>query len=416
MVKRALLIAFHYPPVKGSSGVQRALKFSTYLAENGWECDVLTVWPRAYEQSAPDELADIPGHIEVNRAIAFDAKRHLSLFGSYPQFLALPDRWATWQFDAVRRGAQMIRRKNHQVLWSTFPIATAHTISLKLAHKFGLPWVADCRDSMTEEDYPRDPHLFRSMRALENKIVHAADAVTFTAPGALRMYAQRYPDVPPRRWRVIQNGYDENAFAGLTPRTGGRSPDAPLVLVHAGLLYPSERDPLPFFRAVQSLKSNGILDSNPLRIVLRATGHDEHYVPILKDLGIDDVVRLEPGVPYRDALQEMLLADGLLLFQAANCNHQIPAKLYEYMRAGRPVLALTDSAGDTAALLRDSGYDHVCQLDDAQGIERQLTAFIQAVRDGTSTTPAAQAQAYSRRAQTTGLAALFDELTHTADK
>jgi hypothetical protein len=42
-MKRALLIAYHYPPARGSSGLQRTLKYSRYLRDSGWYCDVLTV-------------------------------------------------------------------------------------------------------------------------------------------------------------------------------------------------------------------------------------------------------------------------------------------------------------------------------------------------------------------------------------
>jgi hypothetical protein len=65
------------------------------------------------------------------------------------------------------------------------------------------------------------------------------------------------------------------------------------------------------------------------------------------------VVLLAPALPYREALRETMDVDGLLVFQAANCNHQIPTKIYEYFRTRRPILALTDPSGDTAAALRE---------------------------------------------------------------
>ena len=86
--------------------------------------------------------------------------------------------------------------------------------------------------------------------------------------------------------------------------------DGPLTLLHAGILYPSERDPRAFFRALSEMKKSGQLGRRGVRVILRATGHDEYYRPILRENGIEDVVELAPGVPYREALQEMLLADG----------------------------------------------------------------------------------------------------------
>ena len=74
MNKRVLLIAYHYPPLRGSSGIQRALRFSQYLREFGWEPIVLTAHPRAYQDKSEDLLADVPPGVIVERAFALDRK------------------------------------------------------------------------------------------------------------------------------------------------------------------------------------------------------------------------------------------------------------------------------------------------------------------------------------------------------
>ena len=81
MVKRALLIAYHYPPIKGSSGLLRTLKFSRYLKDCGWEPIVLSVHPRAYLNTSMDQLSDIPSDIIVHRAFGLDSARHLAIGG-----------------------------------------------------------------------------------------------------------------------------------------------------------------------------------------------------------------------------------------------------------------------------------------------------------------------------------------------
>jgi glycosyltransferase involved in cell wall biosynthesis len=131
--------------------------------------------------------------------------------------------------------------------------------------------------------------------------------------------------------------------------------------------------------------------------------------------GIADIVEIAPALPYRAALAEMLAADGLLVLQAANCNEQVPAKLYEYLRAGRPVLALTDAAGDTAALMRAAAIDTVAALDDADAIAQALQRFIALARSGRAplATPAF-VSAQARQARTAQLAALLDEVAAEA--
>ena len=184
-----------------------------------------------------------------------------------------------------------------------------------------------------------------------------------------------------------------------------------MVLLHSGLLYPSERDPSAFFAALRALKQTKRIDARTLRVVLRATGHDAHYRQALAEQGLDDIVFLEPAIPYRDALAEMLAADGLLIFQAANCNHQIPAKIYEYLRARRPMLVLTDAAGDTAAVVRAAGIDTIAPLDSAVAIERALVDFMERARAGRAPIATdAEIARHSRRAGAAELARLLDSL------
>lgn len=412
-MRRVLIVAFHYPPVAGSSGVQRTLKFSTYLRDHGWEPTILTVMPRAYEKVTEGQLAEIPPGMRVERAFALDSGRHLSLWGHFPARLGMPDRWCSWWPDGVRRGLKIIRQERPDVIMSTFPIATAHMIARTLQRTSGLPWLADFRDHMTDPDYPPDPAIWRFNRRLESDTVHTCAKAIFTTRGALQMYAERYPELPASRWGIVENGFDEDNFrdaerAGQSaPRTG----TGPLRLLHSGILYPHERDPRCFFAAVAQLKAAGVLHADRVRIVLRATASDAVYRPMLVQAGIDDIVELAPAIGYRQALQEMLDADGLLLFQAAMANQQIPAKLYEYMRAGRPILALTDPAGDTAAAMRAARTGLVCDLADTQDIAARLAAFVQGIREGTvKGTDRAMADLHSRRARTAELTAHLDAL------
>ena len=182
-----------------------------------------------------------------------------------------------------------------------------------------------------------------------------------------------------------------------------------MTLVHSGLLYPSERDPSAFFDALSELRRAGRLSATGLRVILRASGNEASYRSALRDRGIQDLVDLAPPVPYAEALVELLRADGLLLFQASNCNHQIPAKLYEYFRARRPIFAMTDPVGDTATALRSAGIDTVVALDSKEAIGRGLLAFLDAVRANRAPLASAtEIERHSRRARTRELASLLE--------
>ena len=157
VVKRVLMVAYHFPPMSVSSGIQRTLRFAQYLPEFNWEPVVLTAHPRVYSGVSPASLAEVPPRLQVRRAFALDAARHLSLRGAYPQWLAVPDRWSSWWLGAVPAGLALARQWKFDVIWSTYPIATAHLIAYTLHRLTGIPWVADFRDPMAQPGYPANP-------------------------------------------------------------------------------------------------------------------------------------------------------------------------------------------------------------------------------------------------------------------
>jgi glycosyltransferase involved in cell wall biosynthesis len=408
-MKKVLIVAYHFPPQAESSGYLRSLKFCRYLPEEGWQPRVLTVDPRAYERTNPSQLNEIPASVRVDRVFALDTQRHLAFRGHYPRALALPDRWVSWCLGAILSGYRTIRREKCDVILTTFPIASAVLIGWILHRLTGTPWVADFRDSMTEPDYPRDRSTWRVYRWLEQKTVRDASRLIFTASSAVRMYLERYPDLPRDRCSLIPNGYDEEDFRNLLP--GPTVESQSLRLVHMGLLYPIERDPKPFFRAVSQLRRDGKLDAARVQIELRASGYESSYEPMIRAEGIEDLVHLLAPLPYRDALQNSANADGLLLFQAACCDHQIPAKVFEYLRLAKPILALTSHTGDTAALLRQTGGATIVDSADWQAIYRELPEFLKAAEAHTHPRPdPGLIERYSRKAQAQKLANLLNQL------
>jgi glycosyltransferase involved in cell wall biosynthesis len=410
MVKRVLMVAYHYPPFLGSSGIQRTLKFSQYLPQYDWEPVVLTVHPRAYANTTDDQIGEISDQVTVHRAFALDTSRHLSIMGRHLRMLALPDRWVSWWFGAVPAGLRLIRKYRPDVIWSTYPIATAHLIGLTLHRLTEIPWVADLRDPMTDEDYPSNRLTKRVYEWIERAtITHCTKAIC-TTPGTVRLYQGRFPHIPTSRFGLIENGYDEENFAQAPGgRHGGDMSDRPFVLVHSGVIYPSERDPTHLFQALATLSEQGRISAQNFKLILRAAGHDEYLTKLINEHRIGPLVCLAPPIPYRDALCEMLSVDGLLVLQASNCNNQIPAKIYEYLRAQRPILALTDPQGDTAAALKNAGISTIARLDSKKEIMDSLVHFLGLARRNEA--PIASLDkvlANSRQSRSIELARTFD--------
>ena len=246
------MIAFHFPPLSISSGIHRTLSFARHLLGAGWQPIVLSASPRAYENVSAAHVDPIPRQVIVERAFALDTARHLAVFGRYPAVLARPDRWASWWFGGVFAGLRLVRKYRPTAIWSTYPIATAHTIAATLSRLSGLPWIADFRDPMAQEGYPSDLKTRASFRRIEERALRSSAYAVFVAPGAARMYSRRYPDIPTERFKVIENGYDEEAFRVAEAAAAERKPLNPgsVTLLHSGIVYPSERDPAMLFEAL----------------------------------------------------------------------------------------------------------------------------------------------------------------------
>ncbi|HEY7870585.1 MAG TPA: glycosyltransferase [Methylomirabilota bacterium] len=380
-MKSVLMVAFHYPPCAGTSGVHRTLSFSRYLPRHGWRPLVLSAHPRAYERRSDGQLGRIPDDAVVRRAFALDTGRHLSLRGRYLRSLALPDRWITWWLGAVPSGLRLLRAHRPAVIWSTYPLATTHLVALTLHRLTGTPWVADFRDPMTDVDYPPDPSVRRRYAWIERQVVCRAARLVFTTESARRMHLERHPSLDPARCLVIPNGYEEDDFRAIS--SAAAPPAAgPFRLLHSGVVYREERDPLPLLRALGRLKAEGIISPETLQVDFRDPGNEAEYRAIIQSLGLAAIVRLLPNTSHGPALLEGAAASALLLLQGPSCNAQIPAKTYEYLRLRKPILALTPEGSDTAAVLAECGGATRVDPGDEDAIHAALPAFVGAVRRG----------------------------------
>jgi len=406
-----LMVAFQFPPFSGSSAVQRTLRFVRYLPEFGWTPLVLTAHPRAYEQASYDQLDQIPSNTIVKRAFSLDVARHLGIMRRYPARLARPDRWRLWGPPAIFAGLRMIRKYRPDALWSTFPIPTAHVIGKSLRERSRLPWIADFRDPMVQPNDPDDAALWRAYEKVERETIAESQLNVFTTDGTCQLYRSRYPERPRSAFAVVENGYDEDVFESIerdhVPRREPR-----LLLLHSGAIYPLERDPTQFFLALREFVSRESASSAPLHVRLRASGHDREIRKLINETGVGQSVELAPSVPYREAISEMLGADALLVLQAGQVKTQVPAKVYEYLRARRPILALTDPDGETGRLLRRAGVRHIAPIDSKDAIVSALQELVRSVRTRTAALPDEECvRLASRRRRAGELAALLNRIS-----
>lgn len=352
--KRILMVALDFPPCK-SAGVQRTLKFAQYLQEFGWEPIILTVNESAHEVT--DDSQKVPHGIKhIYRSFSFNASRDFSIKGKYLGITKVPDRWWSWRFTAVPLGKKLIDTLSPDVIWSTYPISTAHNIAHKLAKYSGLPWIADYRDPVYTRYDPSGGNYSFIAHGIERKTLTQANGVVFTTQQASILYQSLYPDLPLRKFHVIENGYDEGNFHHLNGEisdieSGNEIVNDRFTLLHSGAIYQRGRNPSGLFRALSILKSQNVINKNNFKLVFRGVSSAGVFESQLAPLDIEDLVEFLPPVNYIESLDEMMASSALLIIQGGLFCNQVPGKLYEYIRTGRPILAYCPMGSATGQAL-----------------------------------------------------------------
>jgi glycosyltransferase involved in cell wall biosynthesis len=379
---RVLIVSFYFPPA-GGGGVQRVLKLCAHLPELGIDVDVLAPDDPKWGALDPGLAADIPAATVVHRAryrgpshATTPAARLAAAHGARAlgvraallgRRVLLPDPEITWFADAVRAGTRAVRERAIDVVLSTSPPNSVHVIGAAIARRGGVPHVADFRDSWLANPHRRyERRSVRAKSAVEARIARAAlrrvAAVSAVTPAIAEEAAALAP--AGTGVRVVANGCDFDEFDGLEYVRGER-----MRIVHAGSFF-GRRTPRPFLAALAAL-----LRARPdLAGRLQAAFLGE-LRPADRDwalgLGLGDALALEGFRPHAEALAGMRAADVLLLLVPRADGRGlsvVSGKVYEYLAAERPILALVPPEGDAATLLRDTGSAWIADPDDEGGI------------------------------------------------
>ncbi len=427
-MKRILLISYYFPP-SGGAAVQRVLKFARYLPDFGWLPTVLTVDPNhaAFPSIDASLLNELPPQVDVIRTKAWDpftlysqvqGKRREEVikvgyidgdtwFKGIAKWLRgnvfLPDARVGWVPFASRVAKRLLKEMRFDAIMTTGPPHSCHLIGMALKNISGCPWVVDMRDPWVEIYY-RD-QMFEGFVArkiqthLEKKVLGTADAVISVSNYLGERLLRR---APIQYYETIPNGFDptEVMKCSVSPTKG-----IPLKIAYVGT-YNLRRHSDAFVLALQEFR-----DIIPVEVHLvgkidqdAIEEYHKHKIPL-------KVVEFLPhgeAMAYMNSVDILLLALPNILSDDSLGN--ISAKVFEYIAARRPILALGPVDGDLAHLLNETRTGEIFDHKDKDGILTFLKQCIESRGKPWKIDEVAIAK-YERRRLTGRLANLFDRLS-----
>ena len=384
---KVLLVTRHFPP-GGGGGVQRPLKFATHLPALGIETHVLA--PDVPGSLPADAELELPTQAWIHRvryvgpragrpAERLLAKQGLARVGTQAALLGrrllVPDENVPWSTFALPVAIRLVRREKIDVVLTTSPPPSLHLLGAAVKRATGAAWVADLRDPLTSHPHRRgyESQLARlkeaSVGGVGRLVASQADAIV-AASDAIAEEARALE--PKGKVVTIANGCDFDDFAGLVHHPSDR-----LRITHAGHFH-GKRDPKPF---LQALAESGLDD-----VVVRFAGDfrqaDREYA---ESLGLGDRLELLGDVSRRRSLELQRDSEALLLLvpeSGGRGRGVLTGKIYEYLAAERPILAVVPSDGAAAQLVRDTGAGVVVAPDDVEAMREALLDLHRRWRDG----------------------------------
>jgi glycosyltransferase involved in cell wall biosynthesis len=373
---KLLLVTLYFPPA-GGGGVQRPLKFASHLPALGIETHVLA--PDDPKWVHEDVDLPLPTQAWIHRARYLGPRSRrladelhgrggldlaLRRASSVGRRLLLPDENVTWNATAIPKAISIVRNEGIDVVLTTSPPGSVHLIGAAVQKATGAKWVADLRDSIVL--HPHRSAEGAGARAKQKARAGVARLVARQADAIVAVseaIAEETRAIEPRgRVVTIANGSDFDDFAGLPYSRGDR-----FRLTHAGSFF-GKRDPKPFLRALAESR----LEDVTVRFVGDFRPGDREF---MESLGLGDRVEVIDYVPRRESLRLQRDSDALLLLipdAGGRGRGVLSGKVFEYLAAERPVLAVVPPDGAAAELVRETGAGVVAGPDDVPGIRDAL--------------------------------------------
>jgi glycosyltransferase involved in cell wall biosynthesis len=411
--KHLVFINYYYPPM-GGGGVQRLTKFLKYFDYQKYVISVLTVKPSFFYTLDESMLKEIPSEVRVFRSGSLDPFRLLYFFqvinsklkrifvkgiktkeghvenssSTHPEsanlirrismFFFVPDSRILWLPFALIKLWRLNRLKPINMIVASMPPFTTGLIGILFQQWIKIPTILDFRDAWTCNPYlPKLGSIYSTLNEkMEKFCVEKAQGLIFVNPKLQEYYEKKYPDISAKPLTNIRNGFDSTDFK-LISKTA-KSPKQSFTIGIMGTIYSQGNRPITLLRAVEELiKEEPHFESE---ICLKFLGKwSSDFLKLLNQFQIKRNVELIPYLPHQRALMKAAEFDVLSLSIESNLPGKefvTPGRIYEYMRLGKPILALCSLDSDLVSLIRDHNAGLAIEYDQTAEIKSQLKKWI----------------------------------------
>jgi glycosyltransferase involved in cell wall biosynthesis len=370
-MKKILFYSYYWPP-SGRATLHWPLGIIKYLPETGWQPTVITIDEDTFSFKDETLLKEVSPNLEVIKIKVFEP------FNIYRKFLGkkkdaplvssetisvenkklahrisiwirmnlfVPDARVGWYPYAVKASKKILKENKFDAIVSVGPPHSTHLIARKISRLYNIPHIPVFIDPWVDIAYYKGFNRSKPTLRLDNKLeksVMTDSAVNIFVTESMKDdYIIKYPSIKDK-CKVLYWGYNEEDFTKLSPEKTGEKK----VILHAGNIF-DYQNPVPFWEKIKSEIEKGS------RFKLKFIGTVGPKIKsTLNQIGLDKNTEYVGFLQYREALQEMLNAEYLLV--CATEKRHVPGKLFEYLRAGRPIIAFGDNNEEIKRILLEA--------------------------------------------------------------
>lgn len=402
IINKALMVAYYYPPLAGS-GVYRSIKFTKYLSLYNWNATVISTdkppagWnfsDKSLENEIPFDInvIRIPDKVSQGETFGFDhtTVNNLKVFlrdvlcndkettalvdkisksqDGLRFLLTFPDNTLLWSYEVVRYIECELSINDYDIIYTTAGPYCSHIIGAYIKNKYGIPWIADYRDQWSANPLIENKNNagYKLLLQLEKNLLGIATHNITVSPTAQKDYIDRL-QVPKERISVITNGYDEADFKDIAcPVVKNEK----FTLTYSGLLYMQAQSLSPVTAALSELCNENLIDRD--KVCIQVIGSmNKMNEDIISSSGFADNFVFRGYLPHCETLRYNVNSDILLLIigETAELKSSISGKIFDYLRSGRPILALVPIDSDAEKIIQQTDRGHALHFNEVAKIK-----------------------------------------------